>query len=142
MAIKQFLLYSERTRADGTVVWIFEIGSDVSHENFIGKSNNLERRYKLLQNDFLGQVGRRTLFCTEPCRGKSIKNFSDYLNESEILLLPGTKFKVVSILQQGPNLHTIQLQEVVPRDLLLQTPMTPQDIQNERVQHRRLKLQF
>ena len=92
---------------------------------------------KLLQNDFLGQFGSRTLFCIESRRGKSIKDFSDYLNESEILLLPGTKFKVVSKLQQGPDLHIIQLQEVVPQQPLLQIPMTLQEIQNERVQHRR-----
>lgn len=111
----------------------FEEGQDIIWWAF----TSCTEKNKLLQNDFLGQVGRRTLFCIEPCRGKSIKNFSDYANESEILLLPGTKLRVISILPQGSDLHIIHLQEVVPQEPLLRIPLSPQEIQNERVQHRR-----
>jgi hypothetical protein len=87
--------------------------------------------------EFLGQSGNRTLFSIDSSRGKMIQECSDYPNESEILLLPGTRLKVVSKLQPGPDLHIIQLQEVVPKEPYFQIPMTKQEIQNERLKHGR-----
>jgi hypothetical protein len=87
--------------------------------------------------EFLGQSGSRTLFSIDSSRGKMIQKCSDYPHESEILLLPGTRLKVVSKLQPGPDLHIIQLQEVVPKEPYFQIPMTKQEIQNERLKHGR-----
>ena len=66
----------------------------------------------LQQEEFLGKTGARTMFNIECYSGKDIHKHSYYPNEDEILLLPGTQFKLVGCLDQGYNLHTIQLKEI------------------------------
>jgi hypothetical protein len=61
---------------------------------------------------FLGTTGARTMFAIDCNSGKDISCFSNYPDEKEVLLLPETQFKVVSSLNQGNGLYTIQLEEI------------------------------
>jgi len=60
---------------------------------------------------FLGQTGKRTLFCIIASSGVSIKPYSAYTSEAEILLPPGRRLEVKGILPQG-NLQIVNLQEI------------------------------
>ena len=62
---------------------------------------------------FLGATGARTLFNIEVFDGRNVSEFSD-LNEDEILLLPGTRLRVISVLPQPPGLHIIHLKQIKP----------------------------
>jgi sugar lactone lactonase YvrE len=64
---------------------------------------------------FLGKHGLRTIFSIECIDGKSIVNHSYYQNkEREIVLMPGSYFEVIGLLTPAPNLHIIQLKEILP----------------------------
>jgi hypothetical protein len=70
----------------------------------------------VLENDnFLGQNGTRTLFAIECESAKSIKQFSFYSKEEEVLLPPARQFQVMACLNQGNGLHIIQLREIQPK---------------------------
>jgi hypothetical protein len=72
---------------------------------------------------FLGQHGLRTLFNIECLNGKVIKDHSNYQQENEVLLLPGTQFTVTSHLDAGNGLHIIHLKEMEnPQYLMLEPP--------------------
>jgi hypothetical protein len=90
---------------------------------------------KLLQREqFLGQSGKRTLFSIECCRGKMVKDFSDYPKELEILLLPGTQLMVVEKATPAPDLH---MKEIIPKKPYLAIPLSQHEIKREQVNHRR-----
>ncbi|CAF1319161.1 unnamed protein product [Didymodactylos carnosus] len=76
----------------------------------------------LKSEQFLGETGTRTLFNIESSNGKLIQPHSYIQSEDEILLLPGTQFKVVGKLQPAPGLHIIHLKEVQPPFTLLEPP--------------------
>lgn len=59
---------------------------------------------------FLGDTGERTIFTIETKSARKIKNYSAIKKENELLLLPGTTFKVKSVLPQG-ELTMIHLEE-------------------------------
>ena len=70
---------------------------------------------------FLGTCGPRTLFAIECINGKSISNHSHFPQEGEVILMPGTYFEVVSILNDaGGDLCIIDLKEIS-----LATPIPP-----------------
>jgi hypothetical protein len=74
----------------------------------------------VLQSDFfLGMEGARTMFTIECNSGKDIRKHSYFVSEDEILLLAATQFNVRGCLNQGNNLHIIQLQETKPSFPLL-----------------------
>ena len=52
------------------------------------------------------------MFTIECNSGKDIRKHSYFSLEDEILLLAATQFKVIACLNQGNDLHTIQLQEM------------------------------
>jgi hypothetical protein len=69
----------------------------------------------VLQSElFLGKKGVRTMFTIECHSGKDIRNHSCFPLEDETLLLAATHFKVIGNLDQGNDLHMIQLREVQP----------------------------
>ena len=74
---------------------------------------------KLLEvlNDerFLGCSGTRTLFTIECQSAKSVKSFSFYPEEEEVLLPPGRQFQVIGCLRQGNGLHIVQMKEIQPK---------------------------
>lgn len=61
---------------------------------------------------FLGKTGKRTMFTIECWTGKLIREHSMIKKEDEVLLLPGSQFKVVGTLDVGHGLHMIQIQEI------------------------------
>ncbi len=77
----------------------------------------------MLQNQFLGTTGPRTLFNIECNGGKEISNHSRYISEKEIIILPGRQFQVKSSLQQS-DLHIIHLKEITSPSGLLQPTKT------------------
>ena len=67
---------------------------------------------EVLENkNFLGQSGERTLFDIICSEGRSIEAYSDYQNEEEVLLLPGTLFKIKEVAKMTDKLHMITLEE-------------------------------
>ncbi|CAF0877219.1 unnamed protein product [Adineta steineri] len=74
---------------------------------------------KILETEiFFDKTNERTMFIIECLNGKNIRKHSYFSKEDEILLLPATHFKVISVCNQG-NLHTIRLKEIQPRIPLL-----------------------
>lgn len=71
---------------------------------------------------FIGRSGVRTLFNIEAFSGKSIKAHSHYKKENEILLMPGTYFKVKGKWSPAENLFIIQLVEADPPWQLIAPP--------------------
>lgn len=77
----------------------------------------------VLQSDqFVGDHGTRTIFSIEALNGKSIRGYSIYNNEDEVLLLPGTYLKVMGEIRPGSDLTIIQLKEQIPPFPLIAPP--------------------
>lgn len=74
----------------------------------------------------LGRSGTRTMFNIECHSAKSIKSFSFYPAEEEVLLTPGCQFEVSSCLTQGEGLHIIYLKEIQPKFPLINPVPIPQ----------------
>jgi hypothetical protein len=53
--------------------------------------------------------------------GKDIGRYSSVPTESEIILLPDTKFKVISKISPSTDLHIISIQEITPSNMLRQS---------------------
>jgi hypothetical protein len=65
--------------------------------------------------NFVGRIGKRTLFSIECINGKDIKAHSHFQLEDEIILMPGTYLLVVSKSNPAEDLHIIQLRETAPK---------------------------
>ena len=76
----------------------------------------------LENNMYLGNSGNRTLFSVEAINGRIIRNHSQFDNEDEILLLPGTHMVVQSKFSPAPELHVIHLKQLRPQQILLESP--------------------
>ena len=76
----------------------------------------------LENNMYLGSAGDRTLFSVEAINGRTVRAHSHFVTEDEILLLPGTQMIVQSQFSPAPDLHIIHLKQVVPKEVLLQSP--------------------
>ena len=80
---------------------------------------------------YLGQQGLRTMFHIECLNGKVIKNHSNYQQENEVLLLPGTQFQVISHMDAGNGLQVVQMKEIAnPPYLMLEPPFPVVKSQN------------
>lgn len=64
--------------------------------------------------NFVGSVGKRTLFSIQCTTGKCIKNHSMIPVENEIILMPGTYLRVISKSSPAPDLYIIHLREATP----------------------------
>ncbi|CAF1224096.1 unnamed protein product [Adineta steineri] len=64
--------------------------------------------------DFLGP--NSTLFSIEAINGKDVSSCTNYPNENEAILCPGTRFRVVSDPLDQPPMHLIHLQEITDDD--------------------------
>ena len=76
----------------------------------------------LENNIYLGNTGSRTLFSVEAINGRIIRDHSHFLTEDEILLLPATQMIVQSQLSLAPDLHIIHLKQIIPEEILLESP--------------------
>jgi hypothetical protein len=70
-------------------------------------------------NDFLGP--NSTLFLIEAVNGKAISSYTNYQGENEVILCPGTRFRVVTDALDRPPLHLVHLREVSD-DITYQAP--------------------
>jgi hypothetical protein len=71
---------------------------------------------------YLGKSGARTLFSIETFSGRHIRSHSYFKKEDEILLPPGTYFKVKTKMNPAEGLYIIHLEELVPPFPLLSPP--------------------
>jgi hypothetical protein len=71
---------------------------------------------------FVGTSGIRTLFNIECINGKAIRSHSFFKKESEILLLPGTYFRVVGKWSPAKDLYIIHLRETPATRPYLEPP--------------------
>ena len=79
----------------------------------------------MLSNDcFLGTSEVRTLFVIHCINGKNIRQHSSLSLEDEIILLPNTKFKVISKTSPSIGLHIINIQEISSLNLLRQRSLS------------------
>ncbi|CAF0920662.1 unnamed protein product [Didymodactylos carnosus] len=62
----------------------------------------------------------RTLFNIEQANGKSIKKYSSFSLEDEILLLPGFYFEVIDISNPSQGFYIIRIREFEPPEMLLE----------------------
>lgn len=76
----------------------------------------------LNNNMYLGKAGPRTLFSVDAINGRTIRAHSHFVNEDEILLLPGTHMIVQSQLNPAPDLHIVHLTQLIPKETLLKLP--------------------
>jgi hypothetical protein len=75
---------------------------------------------------FLGRSGTRTLFTIDCHSAKSIKQFSFYPEEEEVLLPPARQFQIIGCLNESSGLHIIQLKEIQPKfPLINPVPQPP-----------------
>lgn len=69
----------------------------------------------LESNTLMGKTGVRTIFSIECLDGKSVVNHSYFKKkEDEVILMPGSYFKVIGQLNPAPELHIIQLRQISP----------------------------
>ncbi|CAF0860706.1 unnamed protein product [Rotaria sordida] len=92
---------------------------DLSAQYPIGKTfvwwafSSCTASIEVLQSEqFLGKTGSRTLFNIDCDSEKDIQQHSFFPTEDEILLIAARKFKVVSRLDSGNDLHIIQVKEI------------------------------
>ena len=71
---------------------------------------------------YLGDVQMRTIFLIETLNGRSVRNHSQFNDEEEILLFPGSCFQVKSRLNPSPHLHIIHLVQKIKPFHLIQPP--------------------
>ena len=97
----------------------FLAGMDITWWSF----SSCTKALSLLENDvYLGNIGSRTLFSIEIFNGRAIRAHSDFVQEEEILLLPGTHLEVLTHLPQESGLHIIHLKQKTPTTTLLEPP--------------------
>ena len=97
----------------------FPPGTQVTWWSFSSCTTSLN----VLESDlYLGNVGERTLFSIELINGRTIKNYSYFDTEDEILMLPGTYMEVQSQFTPAPDLHIIHLKQIIPDEVLLEPP--------------------
>jgi len=77
---------------------------------------------------FLGQNGRRILFVINCIKGKYIEQHSYFRKESEVLLLPATKFKVIKCEDSVDGLYVIHLEEIESSYVLLEPVSTEEEL--------------
>ncbi|CAF3409088.1 unnamed protein product [Rotaria sp. Silwood2] len=82
---------------------------------------------EVLQSEqFCGKTGTRTIFMIKCSNGRSIKNHSYYNQENEILLMPGSYFRVDGRYDPSEEFHMVQLTEIKPPHDLFPLTMTNQ----------------
>jgi hypothetical protein len=78
-------------------------------------SSTTKQLHTLTNPMFLGTSGVRTVFMIEIVHGVDVQRYSAFqgvASEAEVLLYPGTKFKVVDAMEMGGGLFQVHLREV------------------------------
>jgi hypothetical protein len=74
---------------------------------------------------FIDRSKARTFFMIESINGKKIISHSFFKTENEIILMPGTYFRVMGKWSPAENVYMIHLQEETPPYQLVAPPFTP-----------------
>jgi hypothetical protein len=96
--------------------------SDLYRKDYIWWGGSSCTETMAIMEKFLGRSGLRTIFKIDCINGKSIKSHSSYKDENEIILMPGTYFRVIDKYRHADNLHIIHLQEETPPNQLVASP--------------------
>jgi len=108
----------------------YQEGKDVFWWGFSSCTTNKNISQKV---HFLNPMGTRTLFIIDCSQGKDIGPHSYNKNDQEVLLLPGTRFEVVSCDHRRDDLHKIYMKEVEVQSVFLKllfTAPVKQTLQN------------
>jgi len=89
------------------VYTLYKKGQEVCWSAFTSCSSDVS----VCGSGFFAAGGENTLFNIQVKRSYSISKYSMVPNESEILLLPGSKLNVVDVLQVNSSLVIVQLQQ-------------------------------
>ncbi|CAF1006697.1 unnamed protein product [Adineta steineri] len=130
--LKLFLTALYKLPSQSTTVWRgirnvdltskYKTGTKIAWWGVSSCTTNIE---VLESEQFLGKNGLRTLVSIECFNGKSIINHAYFKNtEQEIVLLPGSYFEVIGKLNPAPQLHIIQLKEIIPQITLIKPPFS------------------
>lgn len=121
-------LHSIRLPVYRSLKWITEIENERYQEGkeivWWGFSSCTLNKNISQKDHFLSSTGTRTLFIIDCLQGKDIGLHSWNKNDQEVLLLPGTRFKVVRCDRRRDDLHKIYLKEVVGESVLLEPVFT------------------
>jgi len=100
---------------------------DLSHEYPQGKTfiwwgfSSCTASIDVLESmQFMGKLGERTMFVIECSSAKNISKHTYFQNEDEVVILPATRFSVVSCQTDVHGLHRIYLKEIPPPFTLLE----------------------
>jgi len=97
----------------------FPPGTSVTWWSFLSCTTELT----VLENNlYLGQSGNRTLFSIEAINCRTIRAYSEFTTEDEVLLLPGTQMIVQSQFMPASDLHIIHVKQIKPNEMLLEPP--------------------
>ncbi|CAF3212544.1 unnamed protein product [Rotaria sp. Silwood2] len=124
------LLLTALNRLPPTKETIFRgVKLDISSQYVVGQrqfwwgfSSCTDSMDLLQSTQFCGQEGQRTILFIKCNSGRSIKRYSFYNSEEEILLMPGFYFEVQTNNDLGNGLHFIQIVEKVPPHIMLPVP--------------------
>ncbi|CAF1279078.1 unnamed protein product [Adineta steineri] len=100
----------------------YEKGSTVTWWGFSSCTTSID---VLSNKQYLGQSGTRTLFNIDCSSAKSIKQYSLFPEDEEVLLPPARQFHVIDSLNAGNGLHIINLKEIKPKFPLINPVPSP-----------------
>jgi hypothetical protein len=128
--LKLFLTALYKLPSQSKIVWRGIKNVDLSSKYTEGTKfawwgvSSCNTNIKILEsNAFLGKTGERTIFSIECFNGKSIINHSYFKKkEDEVILMPGSYFEVIGQLNPAPQLHIIQLKQIIPPITFLELP--------------------
>jgi hypothetical protein len=75
-------------------------------------SSTTKQLHTLTNPRFLGTSSVRTVFLVEILHGVDLQRYSAFQGEAEVLLYPGTKFKVFDAMDMGGDLFQVHLKEL------------------------------
>ena len=81
---------------------------------FYGPTSVCNNAGFLESGEILGQSGARTVFQIQARSLVNISDFSNFSEEEEFILLPGTRLKVIGVMDAGNGLVIIQMKEIEP----------------------------
>ena len=121
MYLKLFLTALCKLPSHAEKVWRGVRGFDLSSQYPKGKEffwwgvSSCTTDLEVLQSDtFLGRTDKRTLFSIDCQNGKAIALHSHYKNEKEIILIPGSYFRVKSLVNPAKDFYIIHIEEIEP----------------------------
>ncbi|CAF1511342.1 unnamed protein product, partial [Adineta steineri] len=86
-----------------------------------------------VMEDFIGTSDVRTLFLIESTDGKAIINHSHFEEENEIVLMPGTYFRIVDKWSPAQDLYIVHLRQSTPPWKIVASPIQSSLLNDEKI---------